>query len=88
MERRPRMSEQELAACFRAAPEHPMWRGVLEVLDEQIIAASGMATDPKLPDGERAYLCGGVQFLVEAKAELQKLAEAAHKGGEQPGEGS
>jgi hypothetical protein len=79
MERRPRMEEAELAACFRAAPEHPMWRGAIEVLDEAVIEAGSAATDPNIASEQRAYWAGGMQHLLDFKAELQRLAEAARK---------
>jgi hypothetical protein len=77
MERRPRMTEAELASCFRAAPEHPMWRGAIEVLDEAVIEAGSASTDPKIAGEQRAYYAGGMQALLDFKAELQRLAAAA-----------
>lgn len=73
------LSEAELRAGFRAAPDAPLWASTLAELDEFIIEVSDRPLAEDLSDAAVRFHVGGQAALVEFKARLLKREEQARQ---------
>ena len=83
-DRRPRlliatMPEVERTAAFLTAPNNPLWRATLAVLDEKLLEISDRAVDEKLPDAEMRFHLGGQAALMELRVELERCETNARR---------
>lgn len=64
------ITEERLQEMFGAAPDAPLWRATLAVIDDKIPELANRAIDPKLSDAETKFHLGGAAALIELKDDL------------------
>jgi hypothetical protein len=71
MQRAAGMNEAELAQCFDGNLNAPLWRGAMQVLDEEIVTQTDILLGTK--ERQRDEACGAVNGLLTLKQRLLDL---------------
>jgi len=66
----PRMNERELAAAFRVHEGHPLFRAVLQIIDEELEQVRATATQSVASHGILASWVGGMEILDRLRTRL------------------
>lgn len=72
----------ELKAAFAGVTEDtPIWRAVMQLLDDQIQNAQCQVSSPDMADkpGAMTHTAGGLEWLQQFQADLLASYEDAHK---------
>lgn len=65
------LNRAERLDAFRYAPEHPLWKAILDELNMFQALCVAKATDPTLTDKETFYALGGTGVLDDFRLELE-----------------
>ena len=70
---------EKLLDCFSSAETNPMFRGIMSVIDAQMMDDVQLAAQPDIPDKETFMLLGGTKKLMDLKLELLNIADESKK---------
>lgn len=66
----PPMSEREIAAAFRVHENHPLFKAVLQIIDEELRAVREIATQSVKDHGILASWVGGMEILERVRTRI------------------
>lgn len=73
------VSAGEVKDGLRYAPNHPLWKSMMAIIQATREEAVLLATDPELSEKEANMALGGVAQMDDLKAELEEQVRAAHR---------
>ena len=76
------MNKNERLDAFRYAPDHPLYRAFMEMLEEHIQAAALEGVDPELSDREVHMSDGGAAALTAFVEDVEDLVKEAARVGD------
>lgn len=79
MERVMEMSEEDLAQAFASAASTPLWKAVMQVIDQKIVQASNDALDGHAPEAQLRTASGSGMALLDLKQELIERQQLARR---------
>jgi hypothetical protein len=71
------MNERELAAAFRVPDVNPLWRGIQQIIEEELREVRAVATQSVKDHGILASWVGGAEALERLRARLMEQRERA-----------
>jgi hypothetical protein len=78
------IEEKELRGMFRSVPDSPGWKATLAVVDALTVEVNNRALAGGLSEAELREHLGGVQGLLELRAELERREMEARRAEEEP----
>lgn len=73
------ISEAELQELFLQAPDSPLWRATLSVLDQEVQEGLERCLDERLTNEQMRYRLGSVAGLLELRAEYEEREANARR---------
>ena len=70
---------EKLLDCFASAETNPLFRGIMSVIDAQMLDDVQLASNPVVSDKETFMLLGGTKKLMDLKIELLAIADDAKR---------
>jgi hypothetical protein len=74
------MNERELVAAFRVPEANPLWRGVHQIIEEELREVRAVATQSVKDHGILASWVGGGEALERLRARLLELRNLSTSG--------
>lgn len=73
--RRDRLDKEEMSLCMAVNEEHPVFRGMMAILDEQIEQASDMVGDADVAREPQwlAHTAGGLDWLKQTRRIAEEI---------------
>ena len=71
------LAEDDLAEIFQSAPNHPLWRALMLLIDSFRETCIEVSKDPRLPDKETHMSIGGIATMDDLVEELEARAGGA-----------
>jgi hypothetical protein len=71
------MTAREIRNALCVEEEHPLWRAVLQFIEQELEQCVEESSDPKASDSMRAYYAGGVRHLQRLEEFLIDQREQA-----------